>query len=378
MSKGFVNGKNWLEDLKAQNYWAFPSSYSQEKKEQEIANILGSNAYIATEKKDGYWEAVIVDEDGDFFMRSRNKGVNGVVEKSGHVPHLHDFFNLLPNNTILVGEVHLPNGTSKNITSILGCGQEKAIARQEKGEKLHYYIFDVLFWDGEEVHKLGAKDRLDMLQDKLTALRAENDKAFDYITIADYKQGEDIHNYWLNILDDDGEGIVLTLKDYPYSFGKRTARKTLKLKKELAESIDVFLTGHYKQATYLYTGKELENWQYWYNPITKNRYEGDYFMRSEIDNLEPVTKPWFFGWAGSIEIGMIKDGQEIPVGWISNITDEVKEGIVTDNDEYKHKVIELQAMEIQRDTDIPTLRHAKIVQWRDDKDYTECDWSQLL
>ena len=53
------------------------------------------------------------------------------------------------------------------------------------------------------------------------------------------------------------------------------------------------------------------------------------------------------------------------------------EGIVKDSLEYAGKVVELQAMEIDKSAAIPSLRHAKIINWRVDKNKEDCDWSQL-
>ena len=60
---------------------------------------------MATEKKDGHLYMFFKDENGTSHLRSRSKGVNGWNIKTGHVPHLHPFFNSLPNNTILLGEI---------------------------------------------------------------------------------------------------------------------------------------------------------------------------------------------------------------------------------------------------------------------------------
>lgn len=375
MTEIIINNEDWL-DTQVQKYWAFPSSYTQERKEQEIQNIISSGAYMATEKKDGHLYMFFKDENGTSHLRSRSKGVNGWNIKTGHVPHLHPFFNSLPNNTILLGEICFDDvtKTSKDITSIMGCKEGKAIKRQEDGEKVIFYIFDVLIFDGEEYYKNGALERSVEL-----ASLAEDYADVAYIQFARaLTKPQEIHEAWLKILDKGGEGIVLTQKDYPYSFNKRTARKTLKLKKELVETIDVFLTGRYTPATYEYTGKEIEEWRYWYNPITKTKHEGSLYMSAQRKNLVAVTQPWFNGWAGSVEIGVLRGGRVQPIGNISNIPNKVKEEIVTMNEEYEGRVVELQAMEIDRSGDIPTLRHAVIREWRSDKNPNDCLWEQLL
>lgn len=375
MARGYVQGINFYEDFKAMRYWSYPSSWDKEKRKAELNKMLYSGNYIASEKKDGYFERIIKDEDGNVFMCSRDKGVNGVIEKSAWVPHLHSFFNSLPNGSVLLGEVYLPNKTSKNIVSVLGCLVDKAIARQSKDEdKLHFWIFDILAWDNEPIYKLPIKKRVELLEKYFQKFH------HPFVQIAKYwKNPEDIYENWMSILESSGEGIVMTHKEYPYEFGKRTARKTLKLKKELEETIDVFLTGRWKPATYHYTGKDLATWPYWYDLTAEKRIQGQLSERADIgDAIDAVTRLWFLNMAGAVEIALIKDNKIIPIGWISGITDDIRKGIVENSDAYKGMVAEIQAMEIDRSASIPTLRHGRIIRWRDDKNYKECTWEQII
>ena len=58
----------------------------------------------------------------------------------------------MPNGTVLLGEIYLPsNEKSKAVTTILGCLKDKALMRQDKGEKLHFYIFDCLANNGKNI-----------------------------------------------------------------------------------------------------------------------------------------------------------------------------------------------------------------------------------
>lgn len=373
--RGYIQGRDFVNDFQVQRYWSFPSSYMREKKQSELNAMLYSDKYVASQKMDGYFERVIKDEDGNIFMCSRNEGVDGVVEKSQWVPHLNNYFNSLPNGTCLLGEVYLINKTSKGITSILGCLKEKAILRQIKDEdKLRFYVFDILAWENKLLYNLPMEKRGEFLT---TLWRAYPNTFVDY---AEYwTTPNDIHDNWLKILANGGEGVVMTRKDYPYDFGKRTARKTLKLKKELEETIDVFLTGRHKEATYAYNGKDIENWEYWFDKLTGKRVFGKMSERVKVgDSLDAVNRLWYYGWAGAVEIGLMKDGKVTPIGWISGITDDIRQAVVEDNDSQKFRVAELQAMEIDRSGIMPTLRHAKIIRWRDDKNYDACGWNQII
>ena len=86
----------------------------------------------------------------------------------------------------------------------------------------------------------------------------------------------------------------------------------------------------------------------------------------------PITKNYYYGWAGSLEIGVIKDGKITPIGWLSGLTEEIKANYKN----YKGKVIEITSME-RFDTDVGGLRHAKMIGFREDKQWQECSWDQL-
>lgn len=365
--EGYISGFDFL-NAEAQKYWSFPSSYSTEKRHDQLNTMLYSNDYVASEKRDGYFQFVIKDDEGNIFMRARSKGVNGWVCKQDWVPQLLPFFEELPNGTCLVAEVYLPGKTSKTITTILGCATAKAIERQKPANWLRLSVFDVLAWGGHLLHDQPITERI---------LWLKNVEAIGntYVDVVEYwTTPEAIHDNWLRILEEGGEGVVLTLKTNPYEFGKRTARHTLKLKKELQETIDVFLTGRWKAPTQLYTGKEIETWPYWYDELTEKRIEGTLGDRLNNDSVIPVTRLWFNNWAGAVEIATYYNGKITPIGWISGVSDEVRADIVKNSDFWKGKVIELQAMEIDHSGPTPTLRHAKIVNWRTDKNPEDCVW----
>lgn len=365
---GFIDNFDFL-NIESQKYWSFPSSYNMAKRKEQLNIMLYSNDYCASEKKDGYWQMVLKDEDGNLFMRARNSGVNGWICKQEWVPHLNNFFNNLPNGTCLLTEVYLPNKTSKAITTILGCGKEKAIQRQQDGNYLRMYIFDVLAWNGLDIHSKSIIERINFLNEL---------PSDDFVDIATYWfTPEEIHENWLSILSQGGEGVVLTRKDNSYEPGKRTARHTLKLKKELQDTVDVFLTGRYKKPTKLYTGDSIETWEYWYDELKEEKISGKIlFDRVNNDSIIPVTRLWFNNMAAAVEIAMIVNNQVTPVGWISGVSDIVRKGIVENPEEYKGKVIELQAMEIDVNDSIPSFRHAKIVNWRTDEEkiWKDCVW----
>ena len=112
--------------------------------------------------------------------------------------------------------------------------------------------------------------------------------------------------------------------------------------------------------------QELENMK------TGEKIEGalakDFYKGSPII---PVTKPYFYGWVGSLEIGLVKGDKVVPIGYLSGLTDDIKSRPL----DFKGKVIEISCMEI-----LPTggLRHAKFVQFRDDLTIRDATWEKVF
>ena len=356
-----------FENLEAEKYWSWPSSFKGEPKE-ETRNLIFSGNYLDARKMDGAYYRFIKDMDGNMRLQGRSKSVNGgYLDKLDHVPHLMSFFNELPNGTCLLGEIYFPNNEgSSNVTTIMGCLTNKAIARQEKGDKLHYYIFDIWAWDGQSYMNKDCVDRFDDLNACSRAYPHE------YVEWAEYHSGKFLWTELQTILANGGEGIVMTKKGTVPQPGKRPARKTLKVKKELAENIDCFFTGRYTSPTRLYSGKELETWKYWVRIRDNQKLEGIFYENYKNgEAIEPVTKPYFYGWAGSLEIGVMKDGKAEPIGFLSGLSDEIK----ADPKAYQHLCIEVAAMEV-----LPTggIRHGKLKQFRPDLTPTDCTWEKAF
>ena len=361
-----INGIDF-ENLEAEKYWSWPSSFKGDPKE-ETRNLIYSGNYLGARKMDGAYYRFIKDMNGNMRLQGRSKSVNGgYLDKLDHVPHLMDFFNELPNGTCLLGEIYFPkNEGSSNVTTIMGCLTDKAIARQEKGEKLHYYIFDIWAWDGESYMEKKCEDRFDELN---ACARAY---PFEYVEWAEYVSGHDLWVHLQTILANGGEGIVMTKKGTIPQPGKRPARKTLKVKKELAENIDCFFTGHATAPTRLYNGKELKTWKYWERLRDGAKLEAElYEDYKNGEAIEPVTKPYFHGWAGSLEIGVMKDDKEIAIGLLSGLTEEIKANPAA----MRHQCIEVAAMEV-----LPTggIRHGKLKQFRPDLAPSECTWEKAF
>jgi len=368
--KGYAGGIDWI-NAESMRYWSFPSSYKGDKK-AETRNMIFSGDYWGALKVDGYYERLIKDEDGNYFMIARSKNVKGeAVEKIEWVPQIHDFMKSLPNGTVLLSECYLPgNEGSQKITGLLGCLKERCIARQAAGQKLHFYIFDIMAFDNEDKTKTPLEDRAELLW----CLSGDEHYKSDYVEWAEYFGGERLWNELQKALADGREGMVIMRKDAQVYFKRTPARVSLKIKKELRETIDCFFTGRATAPTKDYTGKEIETWPYWVHQETNERLPiGNHYYEAFMEGKPyiPVTKPFYNHWAGSLEIGLIDDaGAIIGIGYLSGLTDEIK----SNYKDYQYRVIEVGAMQLTPDG---ALRHGKMLGWRDDKLWKECSLLQL-
>ena len=355
-----------------QKYYAFTAAFKGDKK-AKAKELCLSERYYGSRKMDGNWNMIIKDMDGNFHMRSRTESVNGgYQDKAEWVPHICDQLAAIPNGTALVGEIYFPdNEGSRKIISVLNCLKDKCLERQEKNGYLHFYIFDVVAWGGKSLIDTRFDERikyinLEVLKDLANVERAE------------YVMGEDLWNMYGEIIAAGGEGIVITREDCKYMCGKRTAWMTLKMKKELEDTIDAFIDGDYKTATRLYTGKEIQTWTYWENIKTGEKFNtckfNDYASGVPV---EPVTKPYYNGWASAVSFSVMKNNKPVHIGWISDITDELKKEIVTNPEKWIGRVAELTCMEVEFVNRKYSLRHGKIKSWRPDKNFDDCSFTQL-
>lgn len=351
-------------------------------KEQKINKCINSDTYTASLKKDGQYHRY-VSMNGETKIQSRGKSVKTGTfgEVQDKVPEIYSFLKtVVPDNSLLIGELYFHNGTTNDVGTILRCLPAKAIARQ-KDKPLIFYIHDVWFWDGEN---LMIKTKLERNKKLL-----EIEKYFEQnglsllerpvIEFARYVDTVDSIKELLNYaFDNNEEGIVLTLKNSTVSPGTRTAWKTLKIKKELQNDADVFMTGNFKEPNMKYDGLDIENWKYWINVKTGEKLEGQHY-RNYINgmSLEPVTKPYFMGWPGSVEIAVIndEDNQVISVGWISGLSDDIKQDFALNNDKYKNRVCRVNAMETTEDF---KFRHARFLGFRDDITVNDCTFNKIF
>lgn len=363
------------EDLMIQPMliWTLPAN-----KKDKLSEICASGEYFAEEKLDGALYQFCRTDKGNYLFGRTVSVKNGLLtNKIDNVPHINSALSCLPCGTVIIGEIYVPGGTSKNVTSIMGCLPAEAIKRQDKQDKIKYYLHDMIFYDGEDMQSWGAEARYQKLVEAWNEFHLEQ---FDFLRLAEsFDTG--IEERLSQILAAGGEGIVLKKKDAPYSEGKRPAWATIKCKQ--MDTIDLVCTRAI-EATKEYTGKELETWPYWQERSERDQ-NGEYtWLSSEGQYYEdylhnphiyrPVTKPYFYGWKTAIGIGAYDDeGNLKEIGTVSSgLTDEMRAHL----DDYVGKVVALQCMSIDRKE--KTLRHPIVKAWRDDKNAAECKLSEVF
>lgn len=363
------------EDLMIQPMliWTLPSN-----KKDKLSEVCASGEYFATEKIDGALYQFCRTDKGNYLFGRTVSVKNGLLtNKIDNVPHIDSALSCLPCGTVIVGEIYVPGGTSKNVTSIMGCLPAEAIKRQDKQGKIKYYLHDMIFYNGENMQSWGAETRYQKLVEAWNEFHLEQ---FDFLRLAEsFDTG--IEERLSQILAAGGEGIVLKKKDALYSEGKRPAWATIKCKQ--MDTIDLVCTRAI-EATKEYTGKELKTWPYWQERSERDQ-NGEYtWLSSEGQYYEdylhnphiyrPVTKPYFYGWKTAIGIGAYDDeGNLKEIGTVSSgLTDEMRAYL----DNYVGKVVALQCMSIDRKE--KTLRHPIVKAWRDDKNAAECKLSEVF
>lgn len=351
--------------------WKLPQG-----KENKIEEVCGSGDYFGSLKKDGY-AYIATKTQNHFYLFSRNiSKTNGLLnDKAKNVPHIEEALNCLPPKTMIVFEIYYPGKTSKAVTEIMGCLPQEAIKRQKIKGLIHAYAHDLIYYNGVDLRDVGALERYQLLE---AIWKKHKFSSFDFLELAQ-PIFDNIYEIAMKAISNGEEGVVLRKKDAPYEGDKRPAWSTIKIKKN--DTIDLICMG-FCPATKEYTGKDIEQWPYW---ESKEVFSEKEIIYNKTDTCQygkegwyPITKPYYMGWIGAIEIGAYnKKGELIKLGTVSSgLTDEDKINIKKNPNNYLNKVVSLSCMSI--DTKEKTLRHPVFKFWRFDKDAMKCAIGEIF
>ena len=325
-----------------------------------LKKVCESGTAFGQIKKDGYWYQFEKHEHYSYlFSRSASTVTKLQSEKSANVPHIMEALSVLPKDTILIGEIYYPGGSSKTVTTIMGCLPKKAIERQNgKSGLIHYYIHDIIMFNGLDFvkNKVSNYDRYRILQKIFEKYNLAN----DYIELAE-AWTDNLYSRVGTALAAGEEGMVIKVKDGIYEPDKRPLTM---LKAKKVDFIDAVIIG-FEEPTKEYYGKEIQNWNYW--------------IQNENGQPLAVTKPYYMGWHNSrIKIGAYDNkGTLVEIGTIhSGISDEMKEDMTNNPNKYLNKVCSIQCMELDKKEH--TIRHGFFKYMRDDKDIIDCQIEDIF
>lgn len=311
----------------------------------KMNEILISKDYMSEEKVDGCHYLCI----GCRFMSTEG------VEKTDNYPHLRDFFiSLGMPNLILDGEINYPGKTSQFCTRVTGSSPDVAISNQNKYGPIHYTMWDMLrtpkgtWLLGQPLYK-----RRHILEEFYNRF-IKGTSVEPYIHLSD-KCPDNMSNkqYYEEIINAGREGIVLKRLDSLYIMGKKPMWQWMKLKQK--DEADFFISG-YEEPTVKYTGKDVEQWPYW---------------REVGGVLAPVTKNYYNGWIGALELSAYVGGIPTVICTCAGLSEEWRKKFSENPSFYLNKVVKTEFMETT-EANIP--RHPRFKSLHESKVHTECVW----
>lgn len=280
--------------------------------------------WIAEEKYDGDRRIAQFCADAVRFTGTRESvDGSGFVEKTANLPHLNKPVRYLE-GTVLDGEIicEAKGARSKDVASIMGSAPEVAIAKQEARGWLTYAVFDCLFYRGTDIRQQPLKHRRAVLEKAVdhwtTEMRGE---LIEHVFVVGQTPAEHAEALFKCIIQGGGEGLIY--KDLRAHYGDE--RAWVKRKREA--TYDVVITG--------------------YEP-GKGKYTGQ---------------------VGAIKFGQYRDGQLVPCGQCSGMTDAVRALISATPKRYLLKVIEIKANAREPSG---KFRHPQFVRLRADKSPEQC------
>lgn len=352
--------------LEPAKYWSLPKTESAKNKFQKA---LQNNEYIATLKRDGQLYRFSKSEvDSILQSRTVSKKTRELVQKQDNVPHIMQELNQLPPNTMLMGEICFPMGSNKissDITSIMGCLPEKAVKRQEN-QKLHYYIFDVLIFNGVELYDMGYEQRMQYLEKIKKEYKFS--KEIEFVELVQENIQENIAK-WLQMGE---EGGMLMKRTAPYVFEKRPAWNSIKIKQSLTEDLDLIVMD-FTAPTKEYKGKFPQSHSFWENVKTGELVEGSFYSNG---GYLPVSKNYYYGLVGGFVLGAYQGEKLVEVAKVANLTDELREEIEKDRSSFIGRVAKVAAMSVDKEK--RSLRHPNFIGFHGDKNPKECVYKDIF
>lgn len=393
-----------LRELEPERYWSFPANYSQERRTLELDKMIISGNYSYQLKTDGNYSAFIYDFDDD--TRLITRGISKTTNEYGDISDKVFFYQALTRAftkpTRIMGEIYYDGGIDRDVGAVLRAKGTKAKSIQSQSyyeecihssqkftakdkrdiknnkffnKPLKLRIFDVWWYDGEDLTNTPWIERQKYV--KLAAERINN-PLVSYVPY--YPMDNNFYNNLNDIFAAGGEGVVCYENNGLPEPGKRTAHKTLKVKQELEHLIDCFIIDT-EPATKTYTGKDLGNWNLWYNTRTGEKLEGHYFEAYQLgEPYEPITKNFYYDWPGAIIVGVYdKNKNIIPLCKVAGLTEDFKTDLRDNFSEWLYCPVTIGGMMLSQVNNEISVRHPYLKSIRkNDIDINDCTLTKIL
>jgi ATP-dependent DNA ligase len=276
------------------------------------------------------------------------------VEKTDNFPHLRDFFiQLGMPNLIVDGEINYPGKTSQYCTRVTGADPSTAKYFQDTNGYIHYTMFDMLRTPkGTWLIKEPFKNRRKLLE-YFYEHHIKGTPIAEYIHLTRITY-DNKRKFKDDILEAGGEGTVLKKLGSLYVMGKKPMWQWMKIKQK--DETDLVIMG-FEPPNQDTTSTDFDSWPYW----------------REINGVHvPVSKPFYYGWIGSVILGAYVDNVLTKVCTASGMTEKIRKDMSENPNNYINKVVRTGYMEL---TEAGIPRHPKILDIHPDKMASECTWS---
>lgn len=355
-------------EVEVEKYWDLPNT--DPKKKEKIRNAILTEKYGASLKKDGEYLRAIYDTDGEIWIIGRGTNAKEVHNLDKHLVFITEWLraNFKP-GTCILGELYVQGKTSRAIRAYTGSLIPKSLKNQQACPPT-FYIFDVWAVNGRDLMDKSYQDRMWILNSSEFQNYQHSQIQYSKMIVG----SKNILDFIAESFENGEEGVVLVDLNSKPAPGKRTSWKSIKVKKEFS-NIDCFFTGNWRPPTREYTGSEILEWPYWENTRTEEKVLGKLYS-SYIDGMaiEPVTKSYFLSMPGSLEVGVFKGKEIVPICYLSGLSDELKEKFVKVKESVSMRPIVISGME----TTDASIRHPKFVGFRDDISINDCVWEKIF
>jgi ATP-dependent DNA ligase len=228
--------------------------------------------------------------------------------------------------------------------SIMGSLGAEAVRKQQEIGLIWAYTFDITRFMGKDLTQNPQIARRRFLASQLEAVDPES--------------GIILMPAWMNLTTAEREEFFYLITEPFYDIGE-----------DGGEGLII------KDPTQKYNGPKN-----WYK--VKANWPGDVVYTGVSKEGEEGKTGQMLGMAASLEIGVYHNDALLPIGWVSGIRDGMA-GLQTPQQHMQQnagKAIEVRHNGLQEKPDAPlgyTLRHPRFRRDRDDKNPTDCTWSNL-